>query len=357
MQVQYTSLFQVRCWHGYFPKGICPVLQLVPTAETAALLREFMVRQVDRPEGITSFYYGTYPDRPSPLLELEQPLLFSFRVRPTDDKFLVYTDVDLRDSFSHGYHFSNLATTDTPVGKTLTAETANWLRRYATGFDFARPASCTLVDETGESWGTYPADGDSVFSEPAADTLRLNGAGLPSGRYQLQSEGAMLHDFLLMGSADRPGDIGLLSVYLGAVKGQHILVDGAIAEESYHLSFPARSTIWRYHFLDQSEPPYDRLVVGSAGPGGASTWEQIPGQRVLSNGAAAVVIQSTAPIPLRKVPEERLQVVASRTENGRTQSHTMPLPVAVGDAVSHSPPTPSENTVPEPLFSDLYIYL
>ncbi|MBC6996650.1 hypothetical protein QWY85_08955 [Neolewinella lacunae] len=357
MQVQYTSLFQVRCWHGYFPKDVCPVLQLVPTAETAALMREFMVRQVDRAEGITNFYYGTYRERPGALLELEQPLLLSFRVRPTDDKFLVYTDVDLRDSFSHGYHFSNLATTDTPVGKTLTAGTANWLRRCATGFDFARPASCTLVDETGESWGAYPSDGDSVFSAPAADTLRLNGAGLPSGRYQIISEGAVLHDFLLMGNADQQGDLGLLSVYLGAIKGQHIVVDGAIVEESYHLSFPARSTIWRYHFLDQSEPPYDRLVLSAVGPGGASDWEQVPGQRVLSNGAAATVIQSTAPIPLRKVPEQRLQVLASRTENGRTQSYTIPLPVAVGDAVSHSPPASAENTEQEPLFSDLYIYL
>ncbi|MEL7161683.1 MAG: hypothetical protein AAFN92_13065, partial [Bacteroidota bacterium] len=88
MSISYASLFTLQIQHDYFPNGICPALECVPTPKTATRLQALGVRTVKRASGIEAFY-----DEAKPLSDAEETAPFTFFLRPNDPLFHDYTEL------------------------------------------------------------------------------------------------------------------------------------------------------------------------------------------------------------------------------------------------------------------------
>ncbi len=85
MHVEYLPLLKLSLRHDYFSDGNCPVVNVVPTEATAAVMQQQNIRLVPKDYGVDLFHDVARPVTPGTEL--------SFLLQVTDHRFFLYTDV------------------------------------------------------------------------------------------------------------------------------------------------------------------------------------------------------------------------------------------------------------------------
>ncbi len=368
MQPQYTHLFTLQVLHDSFPRGKSSEISFVPTGDSAALLENLNIRMVDRGDSTVDLYQGSSNQNPGPLTDPQQPLKLSFLLRPNDPAFFNYTDLPLKENDRHACYFTNLGMDVGEIELFLTAGEVPRLPVIAPGFQFTRQGSESvfLLDEPANILDSFPptqgnaATLGTMITPLSESKLSLNLTNLPAGRYTLEGESGVLHDFITAPNSFLPGDVGMISIYLGDTEaaGERIITENQVTKATYTIAFSARSTIWRYHLIDGSPTPTKRCWIESTS--GTSDFPP-PGtpvqQSQLPNGQTAQIIESTRPIRLRRVYDYGHILHFTRSENGRDTEVTLNLPAAGWDRISDRPGREEYPSGENIFYSDFFIYV
>ncbi len=94
MMLSYTRLFEVSLLHDYFLDGVAKGIRLIPTAETAELMKKGRMISRQTPKGLLVLY-SSEEDRVTPEVALTTPVHFHFWVQ-SDDPTLFFAVTDLR---------------------------------------------------------------------------------------------------------------------------------------------------------------------------------------------------------------------------------------------------------------------
>ncbi|MTB52939.1 hypothetical protein [Lewinella sp. W8] len=381
MNISYHPLLKLGIRHAYFPEEDGSVVRIIPTRSTAAAMKQFSLRMVDRGSGTQELFYGTYPPRTSPLLDLEDPLSLSFILRVEDAFFQNYTELPLEESTQHLAYFTNLAQNSGQVGegKLLDGGTRLPLAPAIITREIEEGSTITLLDEFGETIANYPlpdplSENDlspDIFSlktrfqkeedGPFFLRLEINLTVLPTARYALSVDGQEEDPFIPSHDGLQRGDVGIVTVHLGNLgdHGQYVLQGDNILPETYLMSFAARKTIWRYHFIDRNDSGYSgwRILNETSPADDFPDGSEPPEQKQLPGGDTAQVIASTKALPLQRVPDRKLQLSVTQEQGGQEHQITIPLPVADGNRISNQGLTSDHQPTVPPYFSDIFVYL
>lgn len=332
MPIQYASLFELRLHHDYFTAGDCRVVDILPAPSTARLMQQLSIRQVARDYG-AEFFYSTDATAGSPLQSINEPIRLSFFLRPTDARFLNYTDFPLTEREDHISYFTNL---NAAANQALVFK-ANGSQRIPVRAVLPLEGS-EVKDELGNvvSESEYPMNGAGVYSTEDADGLPVR--------------------FAHGGDGWQRGHLALISIYLGdtGINGQHLLSDGQVTPTTFTVAFSARATKWRYYIIDRSQDGYQHFQLldhGSEQP--VSTSPPPLTTKTLPDGSEAVVLLSEELIPFRERPGLRFRLSMEAT-GGHTSN--IPLPSADANQLGRadSGTTGAADTF---FYSDLYVYL
>jgi hypothetical protein len=276
----YKELFRIECSHGYFPGGLCPILEVTPTSRCARLLQRnrFLFRGS---AGIGSVYHSD----PEFLKTFSETSPFGFVLAAPAMQLTQCTEMNepAASPDAHVWYFSNLVKRDD-----------NLLHTPGRPFeDGALPVR------------RRPPSPIAGKSDALIDML---GNPVPNpeeeGRYQLKAAAAGQSDFYLSTIAP-PERWGVVEIFppSGSIWSQPVI---------FTISLPARASIWRYYIVSQS--PADRAFDqhhietsprrGAKSNGVRPVEFTAPQPRNL-NGKAAWVFESTELIPLCQYPAER----------------------------------------------------
>lgn len=356
MHVEYLPLLKLSLQHDYFPKGNCPVVEVVPTQVTQTIMRQLGIRMVNRDYGVELFYSSGTNAQGRLLRELqEQVVRLSFILRPNDPLFYNYTVLPPELFAEKVPYYTNLDTaTSFSIAELprLPAEAANLQITVNTP-----GATLSIADELGNTLYAYPGDEPEDSSGPitpagaAGNKLMLNLSENTPGKYYLL-EGEDSYSTLLYLPANwRQGDLALVTLYLGDTgdKGVHLLDNGSIAPAEFTATFQARATKWRYHLVDQQDTLDDFKLLESGTETVVAELENPPVTRALPNGTKAFVLSSPDTIPLRGRPGQLFELSARAKDNNRQLS--IPLPSADANRITQDE---ADKSV---FYSDMYVYL
>lgn len=381
MTISYNPLLKMGIRHGYFPDQDGSVVSIIPTQSTAVIMDRLSIRMVDRGSGVRELFYGAYPARPSPLLELTSPLKLTFRLRHTDPSFPNYTDLPLEEETPHLLFFSNLVGEANAAENSIELDTSSRIPTYAPIVNKEIKASSTIriSDELGHLLASYPVEDppkeDDLSSEifvlrnsvqreedgAVLASVYIDFTKLPTAKYTISIDDQEVDTLVPFHDGLQRGDIGIATIYLGNVENYGpIVLDGDKAKpEHYVMSFAARSTLWRYTLIERSDGRYTQWrIINETGyaadfPDGTAP----PDERTLPNGEIAKVITSSKPIKLEKNPQRRLQLSFTKEINGENHRTTIPLPVPDGQRISNQGINPDNPPEAPPYFSDVNVYL
>jgi len=365
MQTHYSPLLNLRFRHDYFPQSDCPAISVIPTVETSHTMQHLGIKMIAREFGMECFYNdGVSPG--GQLLQVDAPVRLSFVLRSKEASFLNYTELSLSDSPKHLQYFTNLQTDGSSA--TFTASQATTLPTRPALFTVKanQPGEVMkLVDELGNQLYHTSAETSDDYQviQPTnedASEFRIDLSKEPAGRYFLWEGDTLLLDFVLLPQNWQPGDLGLFSAYAGETRDnkQIILAEGAVTPASYLIEFAARSTIWRFHLIDNGEPGNEgfqlvdqasqRVIASSSAP---------PDTRILPDGSEAIVLATPSPIPLRLRPGHLFTLSMKSKGSARSSPTTIPLPSADASRLSRAQPHDRGNEEENSFYSDIYVYL
>ena len=380
MQVEYHPLLKLKLRHDYFPEGNCPVVKVVPTPATQAIMQQLGIRMVERDYGVELFYnngsnsQGRFLD-----VAKDQVVRLAYILRTTDPLFYNYTIVPPELFKGMVPYYSNLDGTtsflahDLPLLPAVPAHfqiTAN-----APGSDL------TITDELSNTLYQYPDPegvGDDLFHPIApldedGSAFNIDLSRDPPGRYTLWEADTPLTTVHYQPPTWQRGDLATVTLYLGDTgeTGVHVLRDGVVEPAEFTASFTARATTWRYHFVDPEGRHEGFKLMEADTELVIAEPDTPPLVRELQDGSKALVLTAKEAIPLRARPELRFEL--SVRARGNNRELKIPLPSADANRISQEHPaantnnaaSAAANTPPEGganqedtvFYSDLYVYL
>lgn len=146
----------------------------------------------------------------------------------------------------------------------------------------------------------------------------------------------------------KPGDLGLLSIYLEK---------GAGARNDITVNFASRATFWRYFIID-SVGLFDPFLFITDQEGDASFFTPEAQNLQLSDGNTAKVLTSTRPLFLQQRYSSIYQLnLLQHSESGAGRHVTLPLPYANATNINYEKTTAADGTEKHRFYSDIYVYL
>lgn len=261
-----VPLFNIAVAHRYFSQGVCPCLDFVPTLQTRRLMQNSGVLVHRRADGIGLSYDQ---DREEVLRlydeDSEQPLCFAFKVYAEDPDFRSYTE-PFRAAIDTLLYFDN--------------------------------------------------GGDSPAQE---NTIRLHGDEYVSKIDLVALDAPQLMDVLSQQERLLPP---ICVVKIFAREGRRSRLDAWLRPEpfTYHLSFQARRTVWKYYLLGEAAAQ-EAFIVDTDGH---IQFEAL-GRIALSDARRSLAYQTTQSIPLSQHYDFRFQLKTQSQEGEKVLIKRLPL--------------------------------
>lgn len=363
MQILYKPLFKLKLLHNYFTEGNCPIVGLVPSAETNSTMLQLGIRLVKREFGYEAFYNEGEAHQ-TPLLSVDAPIRLNFILRAKDPAFLNYTNIPLSNDDSTIRYMTNIGAGDAPSSTAFEfGEAISFpLRNSFSQVEIQEPeTSFAIIDELGNELHTYPLEEGEVptFIKPINEektVFNLDLSKEASGLCYIRKGEGPLNSFIHPPVNLQAGDLALLSIYIGDTesKGQHLIKDGVVTPTDFTINFQARATKWRYFLIDRGEPGHQgfKLIDQQTGkeiplPDGPQATKTLP------DDSEAVVLQNEEEIVLQQRPGLRFKL-NMQSANGREVSIALPSADASRLNREGASAGPPESTT---FYSDMYVYL
>jgi hypothetical protein len=297
---QFAGFFKITLKHTFYVNDIGKDLELVPSPQTALLMRRYDLKYRNEGNEYT-VYYGKEHERPAALSLLEDPLLLQFILRSNTPWF---------------YNITKL---------TFPKNTTQRLKFY--------------------NFGKVAAVGEENIISLA------KGAVVSSDDYKNRDIGL------------RPEDLGVVNIYIGrnckfilAPPPRAISTPQEITQ--YQLIFEARKTHWRYYIISRDKPEEafncDKITISNA----QSPFEELlivedTPRQMKGVTQVAIPISIQTPLPLSEQPQRKLKIKLFR-KNG---SGSIDKPFMTVDLPTPDRKQVTQAAADQPVFSDMYIYL
>lgn len=192
---------------------------------------------------------------------------------------------------------------------------------------------------------------ESLEAEPL-NGVQVDLRHVPNGRFTLQHGGNQLLDFYTMENPDQNG-FGILDIYLttedGSSKLKHYVGPDSryFDPQMYLMNFSARTTYWRYWFLNY---PNSKVVPTEVfDESGKIKFTEPVETQLETMGAKAWKVESTEPILLQENPSESIWM---KRRQGMRPMKDLRLKIPAPDTIK-----PYRQDDGYKIFSDVYIYL
>lgn len=309
MNIKYHPWITFEVINDYFPQGICPVIELIPSESTALILKNYEIL-INRTDNKHVLYVGIDAAEmfdPGTLFTDIEDLYF--RVLATDFRFAMYSEIP---SFSDVQLFS--------FGNGLNTENANVLQHseFVSEADLmpVKPSQFSVEIPEGNVSLQVTDDSGTVVSEIDLEdnTNSRYPVKLPihsEGIFKLSINGNLKETFMVV-----PGDIpeNILGVLRFDVA-KHL--EDPSNENTYSLSFEVRSVFRTYTIIVPESRKIEIVEMDVLDPDGNSY--DGPEEQVLM-GQPARVFTSPGKLPLQQVQEKGPQLAVQYTNELSTSA-------------------------------------
>ncbi|MBN1209705.1 MAG: hypothetical protein JXB05_32955 [Myxococcaceae bacterium] len=259
MALSSERFVEVRLRHDYYRDGACPVLRVVPTPTTAALITARRLRFQPRADGFSLIGQVEQDGEGNvrPRFPLEPRDRFVFALALTEPDFLYFTDLPLEGGPGQRYLLRNREGSSV-LSSGAAVGTGDRVRLTPPQLTVKVPASAigasvVVEDEAGAPRASAPVpsfEGDSL-------ELPLSLGGF-SGVARLRVGAGAPEPLFVDAELPGMGPFGLLELRpLGGTWPPSRVVNGKLAIATVELTadFRRRSTRWRYHVVAPADWP------------------------------------------------------------------------------------------------------
>ena len=241
MNLRYHKWLEIEVTHTYFVDNICSVLNLVPTAATAHLFKNYQIL-AKRHANTLSFYVGLVEGATLDILtQFEGISSLYFQVMQEDSLFFSYTDIEFSREEKLLF-FSNLnknaGATQLQLGQFTNA--SNLLTRRPEVFALNLKPSDTQLE-------IKALDGRTVILEDVSNAenpnYTINLSGQESAVYQLFLNSELIDLFFMTPERLDSYTIGVIQIDMHSLKQNYM--DGF----TYQLAFDARAVHRQYKIV------------------------------------------------------------------------------------------------------------
>jgi hypothetical protein len=306
----FMPLYSIEVLHQYLSGGPYGTFAVTPLGDTQKIMQHYGWAAAQMENKFTLYAAPTRAAtilKPGPAVPLNAPdLCFAMEFRDPD--FATYTDLPVRAgcvlSFSDISNQHHVSATDLVMVQTGCFQ-------------------CPVAENAarGELW-LENLSGGKVMSLPSSehDHVKVDTAALPIGLYHVVRAGRRIESFIKLVSALRVQPCATICIsvqqLLNALQ-HHSDQSNPSTRESVcdipHalLSFPARSTFWRYDLFNHSGSAardYAIVPAASSSTSDQIAFKQVPGV-ALPNGENSLAFESTSAIPLAAHPRDRFMLL------------------------------------------------
>lgn len=359
MMLSYTRLFEVSILHDYFLDGVAKGIRLIPTEETAELMKKGRMLSRQTPKGLLVLY-SSEEDRLTPEVSLTTPVHFHFWVQ-SDDPALFFAVTDLRKGGRTFKSGECLAFRSVPAN--ASENQANPEKIQLDLWDGIRPKSQSIrlslspvpskvllqvKDPSGnqissgfDSSGTpLPLDRELLPDDRGDFLLAIDLKGKPEGNYQVILRDAAnttdlwKKEYFLTHNPPSLSPVGVLRLSYPAAPDR---LYGPM--EYFAIDLKRKSTKWTYYIISQNKKvdlAAAQLSIQDKGnppgsPYATYIFQQIgtaPNADVKVNNAETVIFKSQVPIPFFEGPKLNLEL--RRKPGNRVLFSHLPNPSRTG---------------------------
>lgn len=339
MNILYTRLFNLSIRHDFYKDGLAEGVNLLPSADTAKLLKGGRMLFKHTPKGVTVLY-RTEDDETTPFVDLGKDVRLTLELSiDNKNEFLNITDLD--ESPARKYSSSNIlyfkndpaaASIDPDVPEVLGFELLDFIQGRLFTYSFAVTAAPAQVlfrvyDESntlvpvGKDTDGVPFNGTLTLDKQDNDTYsqQIDLRDRPKGRYRivvrnvadtttLIEEKVYLDEYMA-----GKGINGIVDIIYDTA-GDHIYDD----TEEYALQFNRKQSYWKYLVVNKSNTHDFSVDTFSINDAGAATTPyvvnnfsvlgSVPSADVKVNGLDTIVFLSDAEIPFYEIPKLSLEL-------------------------------------------------
>lgn len=339
MNLLYTRLYNLSIRHDYYKDGLAKGVSLLPSADTARLLKGGRMLFKTIPKGITVLY-RTEDDETTPFVDLGKDVRLTFELSLANkNQFLNITNLD--ESPTRKYSSSNIlyfkndpasASTDPSAPEELNFELLDFIqgRLFTYGFSLSGSPAQVLFRVYNES-NTLVSIGKNVDGTPWNTTLTLDKLSndtynqqidlrdQPKGRYKITvrntTDTTTLHEKEVYLDEDMAGKNinGIVDIIYNTAE-DHIYSD----TEEYAIQFNRKRSFWKYLVVNKSNThdfnadTFSIDDAGSAtGPYVVNTFSvlgSVPSADIKVSGLDTIVFRSNAEIPFYEIPKVSLEL-------------------------------------------------
>jgi len=308
ISIKYKPLFTVQFTHTFYTSGLCPDLEIVPTAECAGLIRALGLHYLPSTSG-AQLYAKVRTVAGIDIMQnaLPEGTRLSFLLRLKDRRFENFSNLNLLKPAGNHYYFnnlvSNLAADATPL---LVSDTGsktvgdNDQLPFVSG-SFAFSDSSTATTQIGklefldrdEVEEIEVKNSNNVFNH----NFNLQKHG--TGRTRFSIDGTEKALFYAIRPEEQAGLFGLIEIFYRATLPagyQFQNADHSIATKTYRIAFTARQTKWRYIITRKFNPAISAVTVGKTN-GSTINFSLLGG-----TPAGTFIATSDNPLPFAETP-------------------------------------------------------
>ncbi|PZX49883.1 hypothetical protein [Algoriphagus chordae] len=338
MSIIYTRLGEVALRHDFYRDGLAKDILLMPTQETAHLMKNGKILFRETPGGIVLLYRAE-EDELTPLTPLALPQSFFFFFKPENAaSFLQITDLDTgSEEFQAGKvpFFQNspaAASTDSENPEELSYQLLDGLRPKTFSLELSlNPIPSSVRIKVRNAPGEVVSPGKDSAGTPLPDGYEVNPDDHGKFKFIFNFNGKKegVYTFTLRNTADTE-DLWSKKYWLGETQTDQpfgiveLRYEAAPNhlygnKEYYQLSFNRKESLWTYYVVNGNNKVdliSSQLQIQDQGnegtvPYGSYAFDQIgdsPNADIKINNLETVIFQSQVKIPYFEVPKLNFQL-------------------------------------------------
>lgn len=361
----YPTLFQISLQHAFYADGRAKDLVLAPTPATQHLMRQYDMLWGEHSYTYTMVYgHETGCDAKLTYLKVQEPVILRFILRSTSPYFLHITDLPFFQPGETLLYLDNITGLQ-PVSENVSK--SDLLPVY--GSSFRVKSILALRNAQHQDLGQMDEDKKHYWTPVDRANLSLGYQvdlqTFAPGKYGYDTAPGQTTWFYYAGSEIRPGDLGVVDIYLGRgsdtmVSPPAISIDSALSNDprliinpvsvpNFQIAFGNRETFWRYYVIDKNNLAPDSMMVDD----GTRFTVDDQSEDMRSGVHQAKLFISNTAIGIKERPTEKLRLKLIKTKVVNELNGTM---------TTLDLPTPDWRHISaekggEKVYSDMYIYL
>lgn len=308
IRIKYKALFDIELRHSFYVSGLCPDMEVVPSAGCRAMLGRYGLKYLPTEAGLKLFAkVETVGGKDLIKNPIPNETKFTFLLKLRNSYFENFTQTNLSRLKTQHYYFNNL--TDNVSADSVPLLLSDTTAKTVTDTDLLGFETNTFSFTEGSTEATLTGelrftDSGEVFSRELTNhnntfNFSYDLKAAPSGRAKFFIGTNEKAEVYSINAADYGGLFGVAEIFYKSTlpaSYQFQQADNAIETRFYKITFANRSTRWRYIINNKFNPAVTGVNVAKTNGTPISFAAQG------SPPAGQFIIASGSAIPLKQQP-------------------------------------------------------